>query len=150
MESAPPLFPNDMDLREDPEPEQEAEEGVLSSQFIDNIISEQEEFLTSLNQAENQLMLDENFILMISSIANKKTDDFYFYDHRDSNILSMVVWADSGHREVAVRGIAEGPEAAGEHSDSLQPGPGREPPQTPPRPHEDTRLSQERSLPGQV
>lgn len=38
-------------------------------------------------------MLDENFILMISNVSNKKTDDFYNFDYRDREILSMVVAA---------------------------------------------------------
>ena len=79
-----PQFP------EDNPPEEENESGAVSNQFLEAIIQEQQDFLESLNQAQQQLMLDESFILMISGVANKKTDDFYNYDHRDTKVLSMV------------------------------------------------------------
>ena len=87
-----PQFPDDLG----PEPVEEAQEddgdATISNQFFNQVIREQEEFIDSLNQAENQLMLDEAFILMISSVCNKKTDEFYSYDHRDDAHLSMVRW----------------------------------------------------------
>ena len=60
------------------------------SNFINSVIQEQQEFIRVLDQAENQLMLDEHFILVISDVCNRKTDEFYFYDFRDSQLVDMV------------------------------------------------------------
>ena len=62
----------------------------VSDQFINSVIEEQQDFIQVLNQAENQLMLDENFIMMISDVCNKKSDEFYFYDYRDKEMIGMV------------------------------------------------------------
>lgn len=85
-----PQFPDDLAPEPDLGQTDMEDDGTISNRFFNQVIREQEEFIDSLNQAENQLMLDETFILMISSVCNKKTDDYYSYDHRDSAHLSMV------------------------------------------------------------
>lgn len=91
FEEPEPEFPDDLDPQVPEEVQEEEGDATISNQFFNQVIREQEEFIESLNQAENQLMLDEAFILMISSVCNKKTDEFYSYDHRDDAHLSMVV-----------------------------------------------------------
>ena len=85
-------FPDDLGLDpHQPQPdEQEEDQLAASDNFINSVIQEQQEFIQVLEQAENQLMLDENFILVISDVCNRKTDDFYFYDYRDSQLVDMV------------------------------------------------------------
>jgi hypothetical protein len=90
MPEEEPLFPDDLEQEEALDQGDRDDNGTISNQFFNQVIREQEEFIDSLNQAENQLMLDEAFILMISSVCNKKTDDYYNYDHRDNAHLSMV------------------------------------------------------------
>lgn len=89
-------FPDDFDNdhQELQNEDQEEDQAAGSDNFIDSVIQEQQEFIQVLEQAENQLMLDENFILIISDVCNRKTDDFYFYDYRDSQLVEMVQSSD--------------------------------------------------------
>jgi len=91
MAEEEPRFPDDLNQAQEQVQMDAEDNGTISNQFFNQVIREQEEFIDSLNQAENQLMLDEAFILMISSVCNKKTDDYYNYDHRDSAHLSMAI-----------------------------------------------------------
>ena len=85
-------FPDDHhpEARQEQAEDQEEDQVATSDNFINSVIQEQQEFIRVLDQAENQLMLDEHFILVISDVCNRKTDEFYFYDFRDSQLVDMV------------------------------------------------------------
>lgn len=59
------------------------------SNYLENILQDQQEFLRSLNQADNQLMLDENFILLVSDMCNKNTQKMFKFDHRDEKVKGI-------------------------------------------------------------
>lgn len=56
--------------------------------YFENILQDQQEFLRSLDQADNQLMLDESFIQLVSDICNKNSHKMFKLDHRDPNVES--------------------------------------------------------------
>lgn len=80
-------------LNSQPETEEEEEDvepGYVSRKFLRDLEQERREFTQNLSQADHQLMLDDRFINILAGMATKKIDEFYVYDSRDTEILSMV------------------------------------------------------------
>lgn len=67
-------------------PAQESEENDPRSNYLESLLHDQQEFVNSLESAENQLMLDENFILLISNISNKNSERMFDLDYRDEQL----------------------------------------------------------------
>ena len=47
------------------------------------MLEDQQDFLRSLETAENQMMFDEDFMILVSKIANKNSDKMFKKDFRD-------------------------------------------------------------------
>ena len=58
------------------------------SSYLQNLLEDQQDFIRNLETAENQLMLDENFMLLVSDISNKNSQKMFECDHRDENLRS--------------------------------------------------------------
>ena len=93
-EEPTPAFPGDYnelqdapqaeeELQEDQNNAQESQPRAQQSHYLEELLQDQQEFINVLETAENQLMLDESFILLVSRIANKNKEQMFDLDYRD-------------------------------------------------------------------
>lgn len=79
---------NEEDIPQENQNQQENMNQDPRSNYLESLLQDQQEFVNTLESAENQLMLDENFILLISKVSNKNKEEMFKFDHRDERLES--------------------------------------------------------------
>ena len=86
------LFPADYNENYPPPPQEDQPQTQLtqsqarSNDYFDYLLEDQQDFLRSLETAENQMMFDEDFMILVSKIANKNSDKMFRKDFRDETL----------------------------------------------------------------
>jgi len=62
------------------------------NEYFNHLLRDQQDFLRSLETAENQMMFDENFMMLVSGIANKNPEKIFTMDYRDPMLQSRLLF----------------------------------------------------------